>query len=289
MKPLVYTTAFGDDTYYRLAAAMFRSLRLRGYAGDACLLCDREPGLPAALGVEPVRVDLSRHSLVKARLAALKDISGHDRILFVDSDVVFLRSPEPLFALASERPAISRDHLPLSRNAFNRAFLSPGAFPMERLAGIRSINSGVIAFPGALFEERCRRWIEAWESPAAREAAGRFAFGEAELRDQPVLQKLICEGAWECAYIPDALLLMPLQYSERHPLHPDAVLLHLNGLLRDPARKARLLERMHEINALSTFAEFKDACARMQARARRFHVPLIPPPPTHAFPQGENP
>ncbi|MCD6024093.1 MAG: hypothetical protein K0Q91_1009 [Fibrobacteria bacterium] len=277
MKFLVYSTAFGAPHFFALAAEMFRSLRLRGYSGDALLLCDREPGFEAGLNVRPmVLPDIEGRPLLKARLAEVTDVTCYDRILFVDSDVVFLRDPAPLLMLAADRAMVSRDHYPLERNAFNRSFFTPGTWTPKDLPPF-SVNTGVMVFPGSRFAEYAALWLEVRERPEVRARLQALPFGLAELRDQPLLQKLIQEGRWDGGYIPETLLLMPLLFTETGPLHPEAILLHLNGTGSERGKKNALLERMRALNGLETFADFKAACDRLQARRPRYAFPAGPP------------
>jgi hypothetical protein len=249
---------------------MFRSLRKRGYEGDAAILCDRVPGFAEGLNVKVLLLGSTGPApLYKARLPALLDTSAYDRILFVDSDVVFLREPSDLFALANERLVISRDHCPLQRNTFNLSFFSPEGRRDPLLSSTRSINTGVMVFPGARCEEYLSRWTAAWNFPEVKKKLGLQALKHAELRDQPVMQKLVTEERLDCAFIPDNLLLMPLFFTENQSLHPDTVALHLNGSSRSPQQKQRLLAIMTELNALETREGFREVCDKLQAGRRR--------------------
>lgn len=270
LRTLVYTTAFGEEHFFLLAEQMFRSLRKRGYEGEAALLCDRRPGFAEELGITVLLLGSTGPApLYKARLPALLDTSVYDRILFVDSDVVFLREPSTLFALANERLVISRDHCPLQRNAFNLSFFSPEGRRDPLLSSTRSINTGVMVFPGARCEEYLSRWTEAWNFPEVKRKLGLQALKHAELRDQPVMQKLVTEERLDCAFIPDNLLLMPLFFTENQSLHPDTVALHLNGSSRSPQQKQRLLAIMTELNALETREGFREVCDKLQAGRRK--------------------
>jgi hypothetical protein len=248
---------------------MFRSLRKRGYEGDAAILCDRVPGFAEELGVRALPIQIGEAApLYKARLPALVDVSEYDRILFVDSDVVFLREPSPLFALAGERLAVSQDHCPLQRNSFNLSFFSPESRRDPDLASMRSINTGVMVFPGARCAEYLSRWTEAWNLPEVKRKVAIQPLKFAELRDQPVMQKLVTEAGLDCVRIPDALLLMPMFHTETQPLHPEAVVIHLNGSTRTLQQKQRLISIMTELNSLNGHEEFRKVCDRLQAGRR---------------------
>ena len=270
MKTLVYTTAFGDERFHRLADAMLRSLRRRGYGGDAAVIVDRHrpfAGDPDARVL--VLPDADGSPLVKARLHELADVSGYDRILFVDSDVVFLGDPAPVFALSGERMMLSRDHCPLSRNGFNLTFFAPEERRAPELARIRSVNTGVIAFPGARYAEYADAWTRAWRDGAVQRRVAALPRGLGELRDQPVMQRMVTCGGLDAGYLPDELLLMPLFFSEEKPLHPEAVLVHLNGTSRSGERKDFLLGLMTELDAAEDFATRRAICDRLQAGRRR--------------------
>src|SRR5690606_25555231 len=113
----------------------------------------------------------------------LTDISGYDRILFVDSDVVFLGDPSPVFALSRERMMLSRDHCPLSRNGFNLTFFTPEERRAPELARTRSVNTGVIAFPGARYVEYAEAWLRAWRDDVVQRRVAGLPRGLGELRD----------------------------------------------------------------------------------------------------------
>lgn len=270
LNTLVYTTAFGDDHFFRLAETMLRSLRRRGYAGDAAVIADRPHVFAADLDARVIVLpDVSGSPLVKARLHELADISGYDRILFVDSDVVFLGDPAPVFALSGERMMLSRDHCPLARNGFNLTFFAPEERRDPALARTRSINTGIVAFPGARYAEYAETWLRGWRDPVVQKRIAALPRGLGELRDQPVLQRLVHRGELDAGFLPDPLFLMPLFFTEEQPLHPDAVFVHLNGTSRSGERKEFLRGVMEEFNTAGDHATHRAICDRLQAGRRR--------------------
>lgn len=270
MKPLVYTTAFGDARFFALAEEMARSLRLRGYEDDLVVIADRAFPFPRQLRVD-VRVLEAAPGprFAKVALPRLMDVSAYDRMLFVDTDVVFLRHPEPLFALAGSKVTVSRDHYPLRRNVFNLSFCDR-ALRASGLYESRSLNTGVVAFPVARLAPTLERWERVWRDGLREKNLQNRPAEYAELRDQPALQRMALETPDEFGYIPDELLLMPLFFSENQPLHPEAVLVHLNGASRSADRKERILSLMRDFNAANAHADFRRLCDALQAGRPRF-------------------
>ncbi len=272
MKDLIYTTAFGEDHFFALAEQMLRSLRGRGYAGDAIVLSDRVPkadAFPPDLGVRVVIAPRDKSRLFKASLPEHVDVSAYRAVLFVDTDVVFLSHPGPLLALAGPEPLVSRDHSGLKRNGFNRTFFNAEENTDAARKGTQAMNTGVILFSGPRCADQMALWGGAWALPEVTAKLAKLRPQDAELRDQPVLQMMEARGMLACGSIPDHLFLMPLYQGEHQPLHPDTVLLHLNGADRGTRRKLRLLEIMREITACVGHEEFREIRERMRDEGRR--------------------
>ena len=267
MKTLVYTTAFGMEHFFLLAEQMLVSLRTRGYQGDVVVLTDREYAFPSLLNAKNLILPGNpQPRLVKAALPSLLDTSGYDKILFVDSDVVFLRHPEPLFKLADSRMAIAKyQKYPLDRHSFNLKLFTSLERKNPRLRDAESINTGAMVFPGALFNNYMAVWGGKWRNTVPQKPLNKFS-GDYLEQDQPVMQTLLTHGFLEYEYIPDTLQLMPMFHTEKEPLHPDAVLIHLCGALRNAQKKQQVLEIMAEFNRVDGYDDFKKICDRLQSQ-----------------------
>lgn len=266
MKTLVYTTAFRGEHYFLLAEAMMRSLRVRGYAGDAVVVSDRPHPFAADLELRNlVLSDPARPTLLKAALPHLADVSGYDRVLHVDSDAVFLRDPAPLFGISGDRMLVSRERIPLSRHDFNKVFLTEAERREAARTRAPSANTGIIAFPGGRFAEYAEKWLRAWRSPPVRRRVAHLPY--AQLFEQPVMQVMMLRGEAEYAWIPDELYLMPLLRLENRALHPDAVVVHFVGAERTPAQKIGVLDLVSRFTACASHGEFKAICDRLREEA----------------------
>ncbi len=254
---------------------MLESLRKRGYAGDAVVLTDREHAFPAALDARAAVVDADPKSvLMKAELPRALDASCYDVILFADSDVVFLREPAPLFALAKSRLAVSAYRIPLLHNSYNLASFTEPEKRSPRTDD-HSINTGLIAFPGPLFAEAAARWSEKWKTTRRPRPPELRGGSQLYLEpDQPPMQALLAN--WELEYdpIPAELTLMPTFYLEPGSMGPETVALHLCGNERSTHGKSGLAALMREFNALDRYEDLKAVCDRVQTLAhKRFDAP----------------
>jgi len=104
VKTLVYTLATGDSRFYRQAIRCIDSLRHVGYKGDIGVIADRPDFLTARTYLGALKCATSARAAghwqaVQAKTRAYTQFNPlqYDAILFLDSDILAIRSIDPLF------------------------------------------------------------------------------------------------------------------------------------------------------------------------------------------------
>jgi hypothetical protein len=208
MNLLLYTTAFGHPVFRKMAENLMRTARACGFGGDTLIVGDAHclPGMPKA-------------GLLRA--LDREKIESYDKVLFMDSDCIFVRDPAPMFANEGLSLVIGGNAL----NFYNSIFLSREE---KRYTGGR-VHSGAFLMPG----KEAWSFLSAWEGlwlDAPREQVRKhpdLTWVPEGMMDQAALQALV---------IRSGLAYQPLQ-GMRFPLvkkdwRGNAVVLHFCGDLR---------------------------------------------------------
>ena len=248
MYDLVYTTAFGDPVFMDMARVWVRSLRRVGYTGRAVILSDSEYKCGDAEVLTLPASDTPKTWKTRILEVLHQDT---DRILFVDSDCVFVAHPEALLSLCASGPHFAMQHTSIQNGSFSTSLLSAA----ERVATAEwqgmCANTGVISITPQdavpLFatwnKTRNEKQLPAWQSNCAKKY-------RAEMWDQPAMQYAICKGLVSVHPIPDRFIHMPALKWERMAgihMHPDAIIIHVNNF-QGPAMKRKALEWMKQIS-----------------------------------------
>jgi hypothetical protein len=234
-KNMVYTVAFGAPEYFELAELMFRSLRLTGWRGEAVCLVDTYRDFPPELGVDVIEVvSATPRPDWKCILAELVDLKFYHNVLFVDSDILFLRNPAEYLGRDFPAVQVAQVDLPLRASRFNQLYLSApekAAIPPE----LTTVNTGAILFPGAL----APAFMAAWS--AYHLANRKPPVGVAvTLCDQPALEALLFRGELKADRMPRGYMEIAglLDFAE---LSPAALFAHYlgNGNTLEAKQKCR--------------------------------------------------
>lgn len=229
MGRVIATVAFGSDEYFMLAEMMFESLYKTGSTADRVCLSDREWAFPAHLGV---RCLVSPKSVTMKASAPLKmNLSDEDYLMLVDSDIIFIKNPDYLFA---GEVRVATTGIPVVGTVFdfNRVYLE--SWELDRIPKTRRcINTGLMVMRGDLAGDFARAWSE-FHLEVRGESADEYVC----LQDQPALEALLIRGALRAEMLPSYLMHFPAG-TKRAP-HPECVVLHFTGYPRTKGGKTRI-------------------------------------------------
>jgi hypothetical protein len=205
LKTLLYTVAYGDEIYLKMAENLMASAVANGYTGKTLILGEEHcfPGLPKA-------------GLLRA--LSREEMESYDKILFVDSDCVFIRDVARLFVNEGFSFVVTGHKLTF----FNAVFLSEE----EKRSGEKRLNSGAFLMRGREAFDFLSAWERLWLDAPRREATETKELSGTleELLDQAALQALVIRN--RIRYTP--LLGMRFPLYDPRPRAPD-ILLHFCG------------------------------------------------------------
>jgi hypothetical protein len=253
MKTAIYSTAFGKDIYYLLANEMCKSLKKVGYDGDIFILTDKEFNFENANNiVVKNKIDLDEKILnaipipenskilYKAYLPNKINIENYEKILFVDSDVIFIKNPKPIFDLSKNDTNIYLSYEPsnpLKKHFFNLKYFTYNERKEVIKTEFPSLNTGIILFPTEIMKEVCRLWQDEWL---------RLSKGKYERWDQSVMQILTFRDKIKYNLISPDLYSYKILKRLGTVENDNTVAFHLCG--RDENNKLSVLNLMKEIN-----------------------------------------
>lgn len=220
---LIYTLAFGSNCWHQ-AVLLVNSLRNAGqFTGDILVFSDIKAEMLGAKVVN--RPDVCAiFNFISARSYIGKDIdvSGYDKVMMLDSDIVAIAPVQPLF----ERPSLSA---PLEvgapqANDIPNPFALP-EFPMRY--GECGFNSGTIVGPASTWNAWSKvMWDKVLEVKGSHDWPHPWY-------DQPILNHIARTGAIELEPLPIGWVYF---FQPGYDLHPDTKLIHVL-----PGEKERIM------------------------------------------------
>ncbi len=265
MGDLIYTTAFGQPIFKKMAVVSAMSARARGFTGRFIILTDEAFDCNYAEVMVLKPMEKGQERIWKTRLDEVVNMRHFARILFTDSDIDFIRHPRFLLELADDTFAVSLEHTKIIDQKFNM-FSMPG-YNGDDLA----VNSGTFVMRGDLAAGFFKTWNEYWAEnkkhyPQSHKTA---QSDRGELYDQPHLQACITRGQIPFKYIPMEMVVFPgLKWEYDHGVKPETVLLHFNGFHPSERNKARVLEYMEDLCEADTWTAAR-YCAGISERSKK--------------------
>ncbi len=138
---LVYSSAFGASYFFDLAQVMIDSLRATGYAGECIILTDRPwefKGAAAAV------MTMGNDNLWKGGVTKAVRCADYGHILFVDSDITFLKDPSHLFT--GNRIQAPHEPIDIKTSGLNALYLTEQEIGLWHSTA--STNCGTLLMPG---------------------------------------------------------------------------------------------------------------------------------------------
>src|SRR5579871_1148625 len=93
MKSLIYTVAIGED-YQSLAAMLKESIYLTGSLAETFILT--RPAVTQGIPAKHLKTQIGKH----------KNLGKYDFVLFLDSDVLVQKNPDPLLDKMAKQPDV---------------------------------------------------------------------------------------------------------------------------------------------------------------------------------------
>lgn len=202
---LVYSNAFGAEYFFRLAQIMVDSLRATGYDGDCVILTD-EPW--AFVGAHCIVVDLTPENLWKGAITRAVNCADYGHILFVDSDITFLKDPSHLFSGSEIMAPV--EPIDIKTSGLNAHYLTEAEVIAH--ANSPSTNCGTLLMPGdkadqfwADFEDGWKRYQ--WSGLPNYWPENKDAYRQ--MYDQSALQALMIRGILAVSPLPPVAVGFP--------------------------------------------------------------------------------
>lgn len=242
---LIYSVAFGHELYFQHAQEMANSARRCGYKGHITIITDREyPFTGAFCMVAEHKVG----DLWKTEINKLIALDTYDKVLFVDSDIAFIKNPDILFELNGFKCGVEK--IKLASHPLNGCYLT--AEEKEKAKDGYSFNSGTILMPGA----DASRFLDGWNwafrlNPVdiKNSAWDLTVAASREMRDQAALQVLCTRNFSEMEGLPEGTVFMPgiseIYPDEKWEIDMDqCILIHFNGPLQSKVTQENILSCM---------------------------------------------
>lgn len=228
---LIYTVAYGNPLYLEMARFLVKSARDNGYEGRFVVLSDEKAAIE---GADVILFNRSAHFFSKGAIRKYVNLSDYEKVLYVDTDILFQENPDKLFELDGIRIAVEEGKqsgdVALAAN-YNILFFTEEEKKLIASNKVLKVNSGTILLPGSEADSFLEGWERAWiEAPRrlAYENDKKKNFN-LDLMDQPVLQAwLFREGIdWEA--FPHGTVSFPFCSGSDSP----APVVHLCGPLNE--------------------------------------------------------
>lgn len=232
-RDLAYLVAVGavEPRFLHAVEWCVTSLRRWGcYAGEIAVITDQPAGaLPAAVRAEAtvIQVDESRlrdaghgrsaydrYLMARLRVHHLLDVAAHDRVLYVDCDVLAIRDVMPLLE-GLDAFRYSREFQPMAAPMYNACLTDA---ELEEARWRRGINSGVYAAPGPYLGECLDRWKALLDSHPRGKGY-----------DQPALNALVLRGLIRARPLPALSVGYPVLPDFAEHFREQTRLLHYCG------------------------------------------------------------
>ena len=232
-RTLVYLVAIGilDGRYLTAVRQCVNSLRTHGsYSGDVVVLTDaasasaleervpsadlvvlEEDFLAAGLDGRPI---VDRYRTARLRAHRVLPLSNYDTIMYLDADILAVRSIMPLFQ-GVDSLRVARQFEPMSNPGFSALFDDD---ELERARWRRGINSGTYVVPS----EQLAAVLEGWWRELDGHPGG-------PCYDQDGLNALVLRERVLSAPLPSSSVAFPLRANFAAHFSPQTRLLHYCG------------------------------------------------------------
>jgi hypothetical protein len=241
-KNLIYTVAYGLPLHFELVREWALSIRANGFTGDLVLLSDREFEFEGGRTI--VCRWMTPGQFWKAAIRTAVNCVDYEKILFVDTDITFLRNPEVFFGL--EGIQIPLEPVTITASGLNPVFLTESE--LAEWGGKPSSNAGTIIMPGKDADAFWTAWENTWKAidwATLKDYWPDTKIYKGQMYDQGVLQAMIVRGQF-----PKAPVVMPPEYVGFPCLTgadaTKAAALHFCGLKHTDGNKRALLDYMVE-------------------------------------------
>ncbi len=238
---LLYSYAFGKDYYFLLAAEMVKSARLHGFTGEIVILTDRPYSFE---GAKTCVMEMTKNDLWRTAILRAVNTDSFEKILYVDTDVVFTRNPD--YLMKSDKVAISTIGNSLCTAIITNHYLTEKEKREAEETKNRGICSGTISFPGKLAKEFMPVWEDRWKSFDKSNAP--YIHGREvswELWDECALQSMCLRGEIDWEFIPSQLVNFPcIPINIEGKFNRDTACMHFVGFANGDKEKAAILEWM---------------------------------------------
>lgn len=241
MKPnLIYSVAFGVEYHFTLIREWVSSIRSNGYTDEIIILSDKDCEIPGA--TVKVCGFMTPGQLWKAALPKVVNCEDYNKILFLDSDIVFLQNPDLMFG--EEGIRIPTEPLAVKMSGLNPVFLTQEE--LQTHGESRSFNAGTFLLPGSQAEGFLTAWETTW---AAIDWKGQKDYWpdtqlyKGQMYDQGILEAMILRHQFpKPVYeLKRGLIGFPCLNNEGIEA---SVALHLCGLSHNSYNKQALLDAM---------------------------------------------
>lgn len=217
MKTLFYSAAVGDD-HLAMARIMVKSLRTHGdFSGDIKVFTEKPSPVDGAESI--VNLDmLALHTphLAKVFIGKTMDVSGYDRVVWIDTDVVAVRPVHWILLLEGTWLPVEMQVLQeVDKQAFSIA-----SEPCE--FGTWGLNSGLIVADAKDWNSLCQKW---WDSCITTQC-----WKTGYCYDQPVINHLIRHGSIKASHLPEGT--MHILHSLSSDITDDTTFIHSRAPLK---------------------------------------------------------
>ena len=236
---LVYSTAWGKDYYYELAQLMVFSLIQTGFEGEIIILTDREYQFIGAKTC--VLQHHPEKAMWKDRIREVVDFSKYQQVLFVDTDIFFVKNPLPLFELSGIRCA-EQDFIQIENDILNKMLLKQSEIKKMVMDGTPSINAGTVLFPAYEAEKFLSGWHSTWKEHCFNRRGLPEYWGDssAAMYDQSALQLYLLNRTYST--IPREMALFPAFHDKQ--ITSETVFIHFCGPKQTTETKLQLKKMM---------------------------------------------
>jgi hypothetical protein len=202
---LVYSTSFGAAYFFDLAQVMVDSLRATGYAGECVILTDRPHEFR---GAQCIVAELGPENLWKGGITKAVNCSDYGHILFVDSDITFLKDPSHLFVgMDIKAPP---EPIDIKTSGLNALYLTEAE--LMTWASHPSTNCGTLLMPGNKADEFWSTFEAGWKNYHWSGLPNYWPENKAfyrQMYDQSALQALIVRRQLDVFPLPQGAVGFP--------------------------------------------------------------------------------
>lgn len=232
MKDLIITYACDQPPKlgHRLQAKLLHSSARRcGYRGDFLAVHNQKTSFYDHIDRQPNDLEIiynpnlgrDRHRIQKTKmyLDAHVEFSKWERIMFCDTDVLFLDCPAHFFNDSEEDISFARENGSATNRAFNSCW-TPEQMKTLRKNRVKGINSGQFVVRNNKANDVWQTWRDTLENEWYRNS---------KLQDQSPFNSMIYSNKFSTKELPSSYVKFPYQCKTRCSSYWDAKLLHYCG------------------------------------------------------------